>query len=59
MGAEDGEENCAENQHIFETGEHRRRMVITLVVVGPVDVQDEWGMKLGSFPGRHLRVSRG
>ena len=35
-----------------ELCELRRRMVITLVIIGPADVWDGWGMKVGLFPGR-------
>ena len=47
-----GKRTCAENEYIFATGELRLRMEFTLATVGPADVQDEWNMKLGSFPGR-------
>lgn len=44
----------AENEFIFATNasELRFRMVITLAIVGPADVQDEWDMKLGLFSGK-------
>lgn len=44
----------AENEFVFATSasELRFRMVITLAIVGPADVQDEWDMKLELFSGK-------